>query len=267
MISESTNVLQQGPALCLSLLPASSHRDLIASLICGIPLSSGEVKQVFLDTGLIHLMVVSGAHLLFLESLVARAPLRWRLGLLGLYCWLTGFGAPVVKAFLRRAAEVLLRPLGWSGLQIEAVAVLLSLFCYPWWLNSRSLQMSWMCGLALSLPPILRWRAFDQALKAYLLLFIFVGSSVVSIGWNTLVAPIVGAILFPISLALLILPFLAPWVDLVWDLFLWLLAWGPKSPPAAWFISSRDLFWVPFFLHIFLLTREIRWRRAFAFSL
>jgi predicted membrane metal-binding protein len=210
-------------------------------------------------------MVVSGAHLVFLESLMARAPVFVRLPVLGFYCWLTGFGPPVVKAFLHRLGEVFLRPFGWSGLQVEAAAVLLSLAMWPWWLMSRSLQMSWMCSLALSLPAVLSWNALDQSLKAYARLFVFVGASLVSVAWNVLVAPFVGVLLFPLSLALLPCPFLEPAVARVWDFFLWLLNWGPKSEPAAWFFSSRDLFWIPLVLHSYLLVREVKWRRARAF--
>ncbi len=266
MISGTTNVLQQGPAFCLTLLPHSQHHDLIASLICGLPLAGGESKQVFLDTGLIHVMVVSGAHLMFLESLLARTPLWLRLPVLGFYCWLTGFGAPVVKAFAHRTAEIFLRPYGWSGLWIEAVAVALAVTVYPWWLMSRSLQMSWMCSLALSLPRLLRWRALDQSLKAYILLFVFVGGSLIGVCWNTLAAPFVGLILFPVSLLTILLPFLSGPVDRVWDLFLLLLSYGPKGSPSSWFFASRDLFWIPPLVHVALLAGEVRWRRARAFS-
>ncbi len=206
MISETTNVLQQGPQFCLALIPPFVHRDLVASLVCGLPLPPGHSKQAFLDTGLIHVMVVSGAHLLFLESLLGRAPALIKLPALGVYCWLTGFGAPVVKAFLHRLCELQLRNRGWSSLQIEAVAVLLTLTLFPWWLLSRSLQMSWMCFLALSLPKILKWSALDQSLKAYLFLYIFVGASPIGIVWNTLLSPLIGVVLFPLSLALLPFP-------------------------------------------------------------
>lgn len=264
MISGTTNVLQQGPVLCESLIPQGLHHALEAALVCGRSLPPGSAKQLFLDTGLIHIMVVSGAHLIFLESLLPR---RVRMPVLALYCWLTGFGPPVVKAFAHRLAEWKLKPLGWSALQAEAVAILATLLVCPFWLTSRSLQMSWMCFLALSLPPLIRWRALDQSLKTYALLFLFVGSSLISVGWNTLVAPFVGVILFPLSLMLLVLPMLGPLVDGVWNVFLGLLNWGPKSEPAAWFLSSRDLFWLPLGLHILLLIREVRWRRARAFSL
>lgn len=258
----TTNVLQHGPRWCQSLLPNTAHHALEAALVCGISLPPGTDKQLFLDTGLIHIMVVSGAHLIFLESLL---PPRVRLPVLAFYCWMTGFGPPVVKAFAHRIAESQLKPRGWTSLQAEAAAVLVTLTIWPFWITSRSLQMSWMCFLALSLPPLFRWKAFDQSLKTYLLLFLFVGASTLSIFWNTLIAPLVGTILFPCSLTLLILPVLAPLVERVWDVFLFLLNWGPKSQPAAWFFSSRDLFWLPLTLHICLLIREVRCRRAQAF--
>ena len=266
MIIETTNVLHHGPALCETWVPTSRHRELITSLVCGVPLPSNQARRLFLDTGLIHIMVVSGAHLLFLESLLGKAPVWIRLPVLGFYCWLTGFGAPVVKAFFRRVVELKLRRIGWTNLQIEAVSIGAAILVWPPWVLSKSLQMSWVCALALALPALLAWRALDQALKVHALLFVFVGGSFTSVLWNTVAAPFVGVVLFPISLAAMVWPVTTPLVERVWDIFLALLAFGPQSPPAAWFISGRDLFWLPLTLHIFFLAKEVRWRRARAFS-
>jgi len=266
MLNKTVNVLQHGPTLCHTLIPESVHAALYSAMVCGTSLPAGWEKQVFLDSGLIHIMVVSGAHLLFLESLLSRAPRRVRLPCLFFYCWFTGFGAPVVRAFAHRVVQTFLQPKGWSGIQIEAAAVTLTLALWPSWLLSRSLQMSWMCALALSLPRILRPAALDQAVKAYALLFVFAGAPLLSIAWNTLLAPLVGVILFPLCLSVLLFPWLSGPVDLVWDLFLWILRWGPKGNPQQWFISSKDLFWLPPLLHGYLLVKEIRWRRKRAFS-
>lgn len=260
-------VVQHGPSVCLYSLPHGRHVELYAALVCGIPISASQEKQLFLDSGLIHILVVSGAHLLFLESLLYWLPLRWRIAALGFYCWLTGFGAPVLKAFLRRIVECWLRPKGFSGLQMEAGAVLATLCFCPAWIFSRSLQMSWMCALAMQLPRWLAWAAADQALKAYVLLFVFCGSPVVTVAWNTLLAPLVGFVLFPLCLVAVVLPFVVPLVDGCWDVFLFLLRLGPKSDPQAWFLTAKDLFWLPPLLHLALLVREVRWRRARAFLL
>lgn len=266
MISSILDVLQQGPDICRGFLPASRHFDLHSALVCGTALKPGFEKQIFLDSGLIHLMVVSGAHLLFIEALLARAPSWIRLPVLGIYCWLTGFGPPVVKAFTHRVLEVFLKPRHWKPLQVEAVAVLLLLVLRPMWLVSRSFQMSWMCSMAMNLPRLWKSSAFDQSVKSYLMLFIFTGASVLSILWNTLLAPFVGMILFPVCLLGIVFPFSISAVDLLWDLFLGILSWGPKAGPFEWFLWSSDLVWIPPLIHYLLLRYEVRWRRAYAFS-
>jgi predicted membrane metal-binding protein len=266
MLSAFLDVLHYGPVLCRGLLPVSVHFELYSGLICGTNLPANVDKQAFLDTGLIHLMVVSGAHLLFLEALLVRAPSWIRFPLLGTYCWMTGFGPPVVKAFAHRVFELWLRPRYWRPIQVEAVAVLSLLLLQPAWLMSRSFQMSWMCSLALYLPRWFHYRKFDQAVKSYFMLFVFTGASLLSIAWNTLLAPFVGMILFPICLSVIPLPFLLPVVDGVWDLFLWLLSAGPQSLPSEWYLWTRELFWIPPLVHFFLLQWEVRRCRVYVFS-
>jgi hypothetical protein len=227
-------------------------------------LTEGEARRLFLDTGLIHIMVVSGAHLIFLERLAFFFPQRARLILLGFYCWCTGFGAPVVKAFVRRCVERKLKPLGWSSVQCEAAAVLLSLLSCPHWLTSRSFLMSWMCALAFTLPRFLP--VLDSSAKVYVLLFAFSGSGPVTILWNAILAPLVGDILFPACLLVIPLRFLTPSIDCLWDALLWILSFGPQSAGQSWFWPANQLFWLPLVVHAFILWWEVRWRRALAFS-
>lgn len=266
MFSAIHDVLQQGPALCRWLLPGSVHFELYSGLVCGTNLPASVDKQAFLDSGLIHLMVVSGAHLLFLEALLAKFSPAVRLPILMFYCWLTGFGPPVVKAFTHRVVELVLNSKHWRPAQVEAVAVTLIILVCPAWIVSRSFQMSWMCSLAMYLPRYLRWRELDQSLKSYFMLFVFTGASLVSIAWNTLLAPFVGMILFPICLMVIPLPFLIGIVDRVWDLFLWILSHGPCSSPYEWFIWTRELFWIPPLAHMALLFYEVKRCRRLLFS-
>ncbi len=258
------NVAHQGPAFCSNLLPPSEHHSLYAALICGTDLSEGEPKRLFLDTGLIHIMVVSGAHLIFLERLTGWAPPRVRLLALGFYCWCTGFGAPVVKAFVRRVVERKLKPRGWTSIQCEAAAVLITLLFAPHWLTSRSFLMSWMCALAFTLPRFLP--VLDSSAKVWVLLFAFSAASPLTILWNAILAPLVGEILFPACLLVIPLPFLTPLIDRLWDLLLWILSFGPQAEGQSWFWPARQLLWLPLFTHIFILMWEVRWRRALAFS-
>lgn len=260
--------LGQGPAICQSVLPNSLYHSLYDALICGTNLPASHEKQLFVDTGLIHLMVVSGSHLIFIEILLGFLPLSVRHFILGGYCYLTGFQAPVVRAFLRR---ILSRPLkawiGLTSLQLEAVSVLLALALYPQWVISRSFLMSWMCGLALCVPPLFkRARHFDLALKSYLFLLPFCWASPLSVAWNTLLTPFVGLILFPASLLAIVVPPLVGVGDFIWMGFLKILELGPKAPQLPIFVSSVHLCWIPFVVHSGFLIWEVRWRRVQAFS-
>jgi len=263
-IDQVINVLHQGPKVCVDLLPSSAHAGLYAALICGIRLNEGEAKQLFIDTGLIHIMVVSGAHLLFIERRFAWIAPNARLCVLGTYCWLTGFGAPVVKAFFRRCLERKFGPRGWSPIQCEAAAVAGLLILIPAWLFSRSFLMSWMCSLAFMLPKILP--VLDRPLKAYVLLFAFSAASPLTVIWNALLAPFVGEFLFPVCLLVIPFPFLTPLVDLMWDGLLLVLRLNPQSETLNWFAPSNQLFWLPLFAHVIFIYGEVRWRRALAFA-
>src|SRR5262245_6137827 len=97
-----TNLPKVGPEFCQYALPVSPYRALYAALVCGVSLPSGHEKQIFVDTGLIHLMVVSGSHLVFIERLTGFLPNSIRLVLGGAYAFLTGFQAPVMRAWMRR---------------------------------------------------------------------------------------------------------------------------------------------------------------------
>ena len=261
-------IFSSGPGVCERVLPTSDLHILYSALICGINLPAGQAKQLFVDTGLIHLMVVSGSHLVFLEILLGFLPRGGRLGFLGAYCYLTGWQAPVMRAFLRRWIGPWLKlRSGLTSLQIEAAAVVLALLLYPQWLISRSFQMSWMCGLALCAPPLFpRWPHFDLALKAYAFLLPYCWASPSSIAWNTLLAPFVGFILFPACLLAIVIPPLTQLSDLLWRAFLGILRLGPQGEPLGLFFAAPTLCWVPVVTHVLLLVWEVRWRRASAFS-
>lgn len=260
--------LLRGPDLCKSVLPNSALEPLYNALICGANLPQSHEKQIFVDTGLIHLMVVSGSHLVFIEILLGFLPRRLCMIVLGAYCFFTGFQAPVVRAFLRR---LIARPLtdlsGMTSLQIEAATVLIALALYPQWLGSRSFLMSWMCGLALCSPPIFKsFKHFDLAVKAYIFLLPFCWASPMTVAWNTLLAPFVGFILFPACILAMVIPPFTAVSDLMWKAFLGILDLGPQAVQFSLFFSAWQLCWIPIVAHVLLLIGEVKWRRASAFS-
>jgi len=263
------SVLQRGSEFCQELLPHGPYQRLDAALICGVPLPAGVEKQLLLDTGLIHLLVVSGSHLAFLESWLSFLPRGLQLMCLTGYCYLVGLQPPVVRALTRRAlSQPLQRKLGLTSLQLEAATIFAVLaLLHPPWILSRSFLMSWMCGLALCSPRVTRAPpTLELTVKAYLFLTPFCWSSPLSLLWNMLITPLVGGLLFPARLITVLLPPLAPITDPLWSILNYVLAHGPQSTQLYLFISSNWLLLIPIATHAGLLILEVKWRRTAAFS-
>lgn len=210
-------------------------------------------------------MVVSGAHLHFFERLVPFFPRRIRTFLLALYCWLTGFGAPIVRSFVRRLIEPRLRARAWSTLQIEAATAALVLSAIPVWFTSRSFLMSWMCALALAFPWMPSRSGWVQSTVVFLFLYLFCSSSPFTIAFNALLAPAIGALFFPLSLATVFAPALTAVSDFCWHQLLEILKMGPDAPAASEMIRTRTLMWIPWIVQFVLIFMEIRWRRRVFF--
>ncbi len=243
-------------------MPNSNFHELYTALICGAPITNGAHRQLFIDTGLLHLLIVSGAHLHFLERWMSPFSSRVRLTILGLYCWICSFGAPVVRAWARRVIGLTGRSTFASGLQFEFVTILVIVLLYPPWLFSRSFMMSWLCGLALSLPPVIINRTISQCAYCYLFLLLFCPNSPSTLLVNILIAPLVGALLFPLCLLVALCPWLTPVGDFFWKILLVVLQHCPESQPAPWVLSGRWLFLFPLTLHLVLLLLEVPCRRA-----
>lgn len=254
------DLAQYGPRACIWLSPSSPYEPLYRALVCGTPLPPSKAQWLFLDTGLVHLMIVSGAHLAFLDRLMSKFPGYLRIIFLSFYSWLTGFGPPVVRALANRCLFPFCQKRGFGHLQTELLSSLILLCIHPRWLTSRSFLMSWMCSLALSLPY------GHLTLRCFVFLYPFAATAPISLFWNLLITPLVGHLLFPFCLMSFLVHSLSPFTDFFWLSLLQILEWGPKAPPAYWFLRTSSLAWLPLFLHILLIQGEIRWRRAWAFS-
>ncbi len=214
------------------------------------------------------MIVVSGAHIAFLEITISFAPKAIQTFILALYAFLVGLQPPVVRALLRRwLSPSLERSFAMTNLQIEASTIVVALLIYPPWIISRSFLMSWMCGLALSAPrPKFLPRIFEQALLCYLFLLPFCWAAPISILWNTLVAPVVGAVLLPARMLTALIHFLSWLTDYLWKIFIFIIEQGPQTPPLLVFVDSKLLICLPLLTHFVLLIAEVKWRRAYAFS-
>lgn len=143
---------------CFQQLPNSSqHLELLEAFLCGKNLSSAAIKEIFINTSLMHLIVVSGSHLILLMitleylfgKIISKTTL---LILLFSYALLTGLQPPVLRSFFTiLLGEVSLkRKLHWTREQNVFFASLCCLALFPNWIFSYSLILSLLAGLPLA---------------------------------------------------------------------------------------------------------------------
>lgn len=221
LLADHSKILQQ---LCISYVPnQSEYRDFTQAIVCGSTLPNNAFNQQLKDIGLIHLIVVSGSHLIFLSELINKFPFRHmviRYLLLICFSLLTGFQAPVARALSHQILCDLQSAfrLNWSKTQIVWNASLFCLALNPIWINSISFLLSWAASLALSLVEK------PKGLKKHVLFFVIFSPLLayistlnpITILTNWLLAPIIGMVLFPLSLVSFLLTPLSPIVEVMW---------------------------------------------------
>lgn len=261
--------------ICQEMIPAAQFRPLYQALVCGTNLPPSHFQENLRQTGLLHIVVVSGSHLLWLEALLRRLLGRSRAADLGIFAALLIFVGsaqcqpPVVRAALSLLTAAIAKTLclGWTSVQIALLSGLMSLALFPFWLDSVSLLLSWTAALALAscrrgTGP---WRS---QVRVYLCLFVcllpLAPPHPTSIFFNVIAGPLLGAVLFPASLATCFIP---PLIRLLDPFCSWLenglaiLAAG--LPPASDGIPvGKSWLWTYLLLLNFgLAIREIYQRR------
>ncbi|MCY4512325.1 MAG: ComEC/Rec2 family competence protein [Bdellovibrionales bacterium] len=202
----------------------SELSDIYKALICGKRLPEGLIKESFIRNGLIHLMVVSGAHLLFLERLWKKMNLPFFqtsgiIALLTLYALTANLHPPVLRALF---SFLLLKvsdsyKLFWNSPLITHLSGILCLIYSPSWIFSPSLHLSWLASLAQHSSP----SRLKKSLLTYIIIlpicnrWQFLHPFTVFINW--IVAPFIGSILFPLSLLTVLFHPLHSITDKLWE--------------------------------------------------
>jgi len=236
--------------LCLQKLNfKAKFEDLYKALVCGKRLPGGQIKNLFVEGGLIHLAVVSGAHLFFLEKLWRTLPLPKLVKSHGifivllLYALASQLYPPVVRALF---SFILFRlsytfKLFWNPCLVILLSGVLCLIYQPSWVYSLSLQ--------LSLLACLLYHSSNKALKKCFLIYIFTFPIInrwqslhpFTIFINWLLAPLVSSLLFPLTILSPFFSFLYPLTDGLWSLVF-------KFLKLFQFISSNKLFLTKWYL-------------------
>ena len=141
---------------CLNRIPVDDAFSINSSLLCGQSLNDFEVKNLFLQAGLIHALILGQSQLLLFEALLRNLKPSWppralltismsfSIFLLTLSSW----PAPLVRTFLVLAWRLLseLGVLFIPDTLILIFSVSVALILNPEWLHSLSLLHSAGCG-------------------------------------------------------------------------------------------------------------------------
>lgn len=200
---------------CLNFEPLLSFKDTpvaVSSLVCGASLKDSVAVSPWRNLGLIHLLVVSGGHLVILAWCLNRVgtPIWVRIPVLILFTLMNRLEPPVLRSLFGMLGSQKLRRLGWTPTESVLVTTWL---CLPFLNGPRdlsSLLMSFAASLALSwagrnapTTPVLQILAV-QTLIWWLLFPLLIPLSVahpVASFSNVLLAPLIGWTLIPLGFA------------------------------------------------------------------
>lgn len=220
---------------CLKSAPENVRSvESLHALVCGKNFSDLKQSNLLIASGLIHLFVVSGSHLKILHKIFYYLlcnkyfPLTKFLqltffSLLFFYCAICKFNPPVVRSFLALVVLAALEKIkiNWKSESVILVSGLLCLALAPKWINSLSLQMSWIAALTLSVIAFFFAKSSELFKNSvfylnFLTTFNFIGiPQPLSIGISTLLSKFLEYVLFPLALAVYLFPFLGGVFDLL----------------------------------------------------
>ena len=224
------SVAKKAHFICLNNLPEhSSSIAELKALVCAQNFSSLNESQYYITSGLIHLFVVSGAHLILIEKIFKKLSVHQYLIFLILliYGFACGLSAPVTRCLIAFSLSTYLyqKKIYWPPhFKLLVVGSLTLSFNYNW-INSLSLQMSWIAAFLVILGTHFYKEnsiLFNQSLFYLTLLpsiiFFQIPSPVVII-INIILAPILEFILFPLGLSVLFFNYLSPIFDYLMSIF------------------------------------------------
>lgn len=240
---------------CISHLREREFHPIYFGLLCGDSALPPETAELFKDTGLYHLLIVSGSHFVFLEQIfnfIFRKNKKVQFVIFILFAAICQFNPPVLRALISLTLQTLSdkHRLFWRREQVALYSGLCCLILFPEWLLSLSLLLSWLASLALTFSR----KNFKQHVFIFLLIFpIFYNSSPLSILNNLLVAPLFGFFYFPATVFSALIPYGQYLGNWLWLKTFYLMEYLPSARTG---FSGQSLFplallWIyTFSLHI-----------------
>lgn len=217
-------VAEKAHLFCLKNLPENSSSIVeLKALVCAHNFSNLGDSKFYISSGLIHLFVVSGAHLILIEILLKKFNIGQTLIFITLiiYGFSCDLNAPVTRCLIAFTLNLYLstKNIRWPAhFKLLIIGTLTLSFNYNW-ISSLSLQMSWIAAFLVVLGEHFYKESsllFKQSLFFITLLptvvFFQIPSPVVIL-LNIFLAPVLEFILFPLGLLVWFLNFLHPLFD------------------------------------------------------
>lgn len=223
-------VANKSHLFCIENLPRNSTAySELKALVCAENFSTLAESQIYISSGLIHLFVVSGAHFIVLEKLLmhfflAHSNKRWIILLLFLgYGLMCNLNPPVTRSLFSFVINYyfISKNVKWPHYFKIFIVGLVTLIFNPNWIDSLSLQMSWLAALSLSIKQdffkktSLLTQHIIFFITLYPLLIFFQIPNATNILTNFFLAPLLEFVLFPTGLLVWLINELNPLFELL----------------------------------------------------
>ena len=273
LLQPSTVFLHQ---LCLDQTETFNNQsEAAAALVCGHQIESLDLQTLFASSGLIHLLVVSGSHLLVMDKgfNFFRLKPALKLTLLFIFVLVCEMNAPIMRSFMAMlvAGFVKSKKWAWSASFNQWVTSFLCLVINPLWIFSLSFQMSWMASLCLDIAShsFTEEKLKQSLVRLFLIYFSFVFISCF-LGFPSAWAPLLGLalspvlelILFPSALLGCLIPPLSFVFDSLFSLLTHFICLFNPEKYFPFYLQRETSIYLNSFMIILLLMIQMKWARV-----
>lgn len=219
MLDNSSQYTQKLHKICVDfLISTSSEPENIQSVLCGSSITDTQLNFNLSKTSLLHLFIISGSHLVILDSLMTRAkiPFVVRHLFLLVYSLITKLEAPVLRALTSLWFQQLLKKLNLkfsSDLKVLCAGLFTLIININLW-DSRSLQLSWLAALGLCMSLIPTKNIFYKVILSQIAIYVFLLPALYGFGnlhplsvfFNLTIGILLGVFLIPTALIAALIP-------------------------------------------------------------
>ncbi len=253
-------------SLCLNFTPKSQYDFMTQAIVCGNQSHIPQNEVLLLrSSGLIHLIVVSASHLLFIDWFMSKLkfPFIFKLVCLFIYCMVTNLQAPALRGLLALLIShlVLQRKLYWLQSEVILISTLCLFSIQKNFIHSFSTLLSASASLACRPQQSHILKNTTTYLILLPILIAFSAPHPISILINVFLAPLIGFALFPLSITSYFIP-ITDVTDLLWQALFSVLQQISFEPLTSQWNISLFYLWIYFFTFNCLIILKEKYERA-----